>query len=78
MQNALKIRVPGDTALKAGDVINADIPVKSSTTEFKKNDPLLSGKFLISRLHHMIGGANDRPRYTCVVEIVKGNMETGV
>lgn len=75
MQNALKIRVPGDTALKAGDMINADIPVKSSTTEFKENDPLLAGKFLISRIHHKIAGAGERPRYTCVIEIVKGNME---
>lgn len=78
MQNAIKIRVTGDTKLKAGDVINADIPVKSSSTENKKNDPLLSGKFVISRLHHQIGPAAERPRYTCVIEIVKGNMEQGV
>jgi hypothetical protein len=78
MQNAMKIRVTGDTTLKAGDLINANIPVKSSTTDYKKNDPLLSGKFLISRLHHKIAGAGERPRYTCVLEIVKGNLEESV
>jgi hypothetical protein len=78
MQNAIKIRVPGDTVLTAGAMINANIPVKSSTTGSKENDPLLSGKFLISRIHHNIGGAGDRPRYTCSMEMVKGNMENGV
>lgn len=78
MQNALKVRVPGDTVLTSGAMVNANIPVKSSTTGFKENDPLLSGNFLISRIHHEIAGPEVRPRYTCVLELIKGNMEQGV
>jgi len=78
MQNAMQIRVYGDSNLKAGDVINANIPNKVSTTDNGSTDPLLSGKFLISRIHHQIDTADVRPRYTCCIELLKGNMEEGV
>jgi hypothetical protein len=78
MQNAMKIRVYGDAALKAGDVVNAAIPNKVSTTNNGETDPLLSGKFLISRIHHEIGSAGVRPRYCCILELLKGNLEKGV
>jgi hypothetical protein len=78
MQNAMKIKVYGDANLKAGDMVNAAIPNKVSTTSNKDTDPLLSGKFLVSRIHHQIGGAGERPRYTCVMELLKGNLEKGV
>jgi hypothetical protein len=78
MQNSIKMRVYGDFKLKAGDVITANIPTKTSTTGPRSNDPLMSGKFLISRVHHDIGTAGDKPRYTCVIECLKGNVEKGV
>jgi len=78
MQNAMKIKVYGDANLKAGDMVDAAIPNKVSTTSNKDTDPLLSGKFLVSRIHHQIGGAGERPRYTCVMELLKGNLEKGV
>jgi len=78
MQNAMKIRVYGDAKLAAGYTVNAAIPNKVSTTDNGKTDPLLTGKFLISRIHHQIGTAGERPRYTCVMELLKGNLEEGV
>ena len=78
MQNSVKLRVPGDLNIKAGDVITANIPKKTSTTENVSMDPILSGKFLVSRIHHDIGLAGDKPRYTCVIECIKGNPESGV
>jgi len=75
MQNALKIRVPGDTQLTAGVTINCSLPNRSATTGNMKQDPLMSGKFLISRIHHKIGMAQERPRYTCIVEGLKGRFE---
>jgi hypothetical protein len=78
MQNAIKIKVYGDANLKAGDMVNANIPNKVSTTGNGETDPLLSGKFLVSRIHHQIGTAGERPRYTCVMELLKGNLEKGV
>jgi hypothetical protein len=78
MQNAMHIRVPGDTKLKAGDVVKADIPKKVSTTGDNGNDTQLSGNFLISRIHHEVQEAGIKPRYTCCIEMLKGGMETGV
>ena len=78
MQNAMKIRVYGDTVLTAGAMIDAAIPNKVSTTDNGQTDPLLSGKFLISRIHHQIGTAGERPRYTCVMELLKGNLEESI
>jgi hypothetical protein len=78
MQNAMKIRVYGDANLKAGDMVNANVPNKVSTTGNGQTDPMLSGKFLISRIHHQIGTAGERPRYTCNIELLKGNLEQGV
>jgi hypothetical protein len=75
MQNSIKIRVIGDTVLTAGVTINCELPNRSSFTGQTAEDPLISGKVLITRLHHKIGLASDRPRYTCVVEGVKGRYE---
>ena len=77
-QNSLKLRVFGDFKLKPGEMITLNIPNKSTITGPRDNDPLLSGNFLITRLHHDIGLMSERPRYTCVVECVKGNLEEGV
>lgn len=78
MQNAIKMKVHGDFALVPGGMIEAKIPNKKTTTENRDDDPLISGKFLISRIHHQIGEVGQSPRYTCIMECLKGNMEEGV
>ena len=72
MQNAMKIRVPGDTLLSAGQMIECTIPNKKGLTGTQGEDPLMTGNFLISRIHHKIGEFGERPRYTCVIECIKG------
>ena len=71
MQNAMKIRVPGDTLLSAGQMIECTIPNKKGSGT-QGEDPLMTGNFLISRIHHKIGEFGERPRYTCVIECIKG------
>jgi hypothetical protein len=75
LQNTMLIRVPGDSALKAGGLINCNIPIRDSTTSDRKNDPMLSGKFLITRIHHEITDPGQRPRYTCNIECIKGKLQ---
>ena len=72
LQNAMKIRVPGDMILTAGAMINCNIPNKQGLTGPIKLDPLMSGNFLITRIHHRIGMVVEKPRYTCVIEGIKG------
>ena len=78
MQNTLKITVPGDLALTCGTMINCNIPNKTGLTENVKADPLITGNFLIARIHHRVTLKQDRPRYTCVIECMKGKYEEGV
>jgi len=78
MQNTIKIRVVGDTVLTAGVMINCNIPNKQGLTGTTSNDPLLSGNFLISRIHHRIGQTIEKPRYTCIIECIKGKYNEGV
>lgn len=72
LQNSLRIRVYGDTALTCGVMIDCNIPNKQSIDGPTTADPLLTGKFLITRIHHRIGMQVDRPRYTCIIECIKG------
>ena len=76
LQNSLKIRVPGDLVLTAGSMVNCTIIDKNELNI--KEDPLLSGKFLVARIHHKIGRIEESPRYTCVMELLKGKYNEGV
>lgn len=78
MQNAVKIRVVGDTVLSAGKMIDCTLPNRRGTTGSYEDDPLITSQFLISRIHHRIGEAPDKPRYTCIIECIKGKFEEGV
>lgn len=75
MQNSLRIKVIGDTVLTAGSTINVELPNRRSFTSSVVDDPLITGKVLITRIHHRIGVATDRPRYTCSIEGIKGRYE---
>ena len=77
MQNSMRIRVPGDTILTAGAIIDCSIPEKQGDPSSGKNEPMLSGNFLISRIHHMIGDITQQPRYTCSIECLKAGYEKG-
>lgn len=78
MQNTMRIRVPGDTILVPGGLIFCNIPNKQAFTTNVKNDSLISGNFVISRIHHRIGMVMERPRYTCIIECIKGKPNEGV
>jgi hypothetical protein len=78
MQNSLRIKVIGDTVLTAGATINCELPNRRSFTSSVVDDPLISGKVLITRIHHRIGTAADRPRYTCSIEGIKGRYEESI
>jgi hypothetical protein len=77
-RNSMRIRVIGDTVISPGIIINLNIPVKSGLTGTINNDPLLSGNFLVTRVHHRIGVKNvEKPRYTCIIECIKAGYDEG-
>ena len=77
-QNAMKVKVIGDTVLTAGIMVSCAIPNKTGTTGPSDLDPLLSGNFLVSRIHHKVGLFQEKPRYTCIMELLKGGYNEGI
>ena len=77
-QNALEVEVPGDTVYQAGKCVWADIPKKVSTTGMSSTEELISGKFLITRMAHIIKKPQVRPRYVNSLELIKMGFENGV
>lgn len=71
-QSLIKMRVFGDAKLKAGDLIDARIARQSSVTSNPQQDTDISGKMVIASLRHMINPEGERPRYSCVMECLKG------
>jgi hypothetical protein len=78
MQNSVRIKVIGDTVLTAGTTIDCEFPNRRATTGNVQEDPLITGKFLITRIHHRIGELADKPRYTCSIEAIKGRYEESI
>lgn len=78
LQNAVKVTVAGNCRLTAGSIVNASIPNKQAFTDGAKADSLLTGKFMITRIHHRFGRVQDTPRYTTIMELVKGKYQEGI
>jgi len=73
--STVKISVFGDTDLKAGVLVKANLLQKSDSTAAPGTDTSLSGKFMVSALRHMVRHPGVKPRYTCEMELVKGGYE---
>lgn len=67
-QFELKAEAPGDSDLRAGSIINVDVPSFSSGADYV-NEKYSSGKWLISAIRHIIV----RDRYRCNLELVKNS-----
>jgi hypothetical protein len=72
MQSLIKLRVFGDAKLKAGDLIEAKIAQQNSLTSNPRQDTDISGNMIIASIRHMINPEGERPRYSCVLECLKG------
>lgn len=78
MQLIVQLQVFGDTVFQAGKTIDVNIPKTVALSGNVPPDPIVSGKFLISKLNHNIGPSTAHPRYTCVVEGIRGNFESSL
>jgi hypothetical protein len=63
----LKLKIPGNSLLSAGDTINFDL-LSYIGGENRKLDTLYSGKYLVTAIRHNITGDG---KYVCLVEISK-------
>lgn len=74
-ENSIRLHVFGDSALKAGDVVEFNAPTIQDVSGQRPPDRLLSGNYLVTRLRHIIRNGPASPQYTCALECVKGGYE---
>jgi len=75
-QNIFHATVYGDSALSVGDVIEIKITNQTGSTGEIKENRLISGTYLISKVRHNIlmpQGTNKE--YYCALELIKGSYE---
>ena len=62
----------GDFDLCAGDVIGMQVATMDGLTSVDKEDTVLSGNYVVTKVHHIfING--ERKTHTMSVEMIKGN-----
>lgn len=74
-QNFLTIKIPGNSNLKIGDIINFDY--RENTENFMNSDTKFSGKNLIAGISHYIGPLSDSPRYVTYLDLVNVQTKNG-
>jgi len=74
IQNIFQIHTYGDSEITAGDVITIKVPQIKGTTDEPKENRLVSGNYLVSKLRHTI--VLDKQRlYTNSMELIRGEYE---
>lgn len=74
-QNLVRIHIWGDNLITVGDVIECRLPSATGTTQTDhKEDRLSSGKFLVSKVRHILQNGQGKQKYTMSCELVKGTL----
>jgi hypothetical protein len=75
-QGNATIEIPGNPKITLGSMINIEIPKKTDDLE-SGGEGQFNKKALVVAIRHKIKPAGQSPRYTMVLELVKGGMEQG-
>lgn len=76
MQGEATIEIAGNPKITLGSVIELDIPKKTDDNA-SGGEGQMNRKALVVAIRHKIKPAGQNPRYTMVLELVKGGMEQG-
>jgi hypothetical protein len=71
-QNYLTVKIPGNSNLRVGQIVDFDM--RENTDDFANKDTKFSGKNLITGISHYIGPVSDVPRYVTYLDLV--NIQT--
>jgi hypothetical protein len=69
----LRVEVPGNTSLQAGDVVGLEIMNRSSDTE-EEFDLNYTGRYLVTKLHHVFTKGMGQYKHTVHMECVRDTM----
>jgi hypothetical protein len=70
----LRVEVPGNTTLQAGDLIGIEMRNQGILAEDKK-DPYFSGRYLVRKLRHEFTKAEGMPKHTVYMECVRDTIK---
>ena len=70
----LRLRVPGNTTLQAGDLIGVNLMKKNSGTSATDLDPTLSGRYLVRKLHHMFSRGDGLYKHEILLECIRDTV----
>jgi hypothetical protein len=70
-QNAAKFEINGNPNIAVGNIVTLNIPKKADADQ-ESGESQMNDKVLITKIRHRIKPAGTRPRYTMVVEAIKG------
>jgi hypothetical protein len=76
VQNSAELEIPGNPAIKLGDIVNLKIPNKSDTGDGKSaGETQFNGNALVVGIRHKIKPAGLTPRYTMLLRVVKASYK---
>lgn len=70
----LRVEVPGNTTLQAGDLIGIEMRNQGILAEDKK-DPYFSGRYLVRKLRHEFSYAEGSPKHTVYLDCVRDTIK---
>ena len=70
----LRVEVPGNTTLQAGDLIGIEMRNQGMLAEDKK-DPYFSGRYLVRKLRHEFTFAEGSPKHTVYLDCVRDTIK---
>jgi hypothetical protein len=73
-QNTIKFEIHGNPAIKVGDVVTLKLPKKADAGQ-DDGETQVNDKVLIIKIRHRILPEGNKPRYTMIVEAVKGGYK---
>ena len=76
MQGSARIEIPGNPKITLGSKITLDIPKKTDDNQYG-GEGQLNKDCIVVAIRHKIKPPGQNPRYTMVLEVVKGGMEQG-
>jgi len=70
-QNTIKFEIHGNPAIKIGDIVTLNLPKKADAGQ-DDGEKQINDKVLIVKIRHRILPEGNKPRYTMIIEAVKG------
>jgi len=77
-EQMMQMTAIGDPTLEPGKTITANVPKITGETGTTQSEPQVSGRWLISKVHHEVRRPQVRPRWVSNLECLKGAYQEGV